>query len=58
MCVGKSFGVFFPAIREVVDGFHAPIFVIRAVLKCDLSSFVRVFSLENSVFAGRGMLHA
>jgi hypothetical protein len=41
MCVGKSFGVFFFLQSEVADGFHASIFVIRAVLQCDLSSFVR-----------------
>ncbi len=46
---------FFPLQSVVADGFHASIFVIRAVLQCDLSSFVcacvRV-SLENQVQVG------
>jgi len=56
MCDGKSFGFFFLQ-SEVAGGFHALIFVIRAVLQCDLSSFVRACFFGKSG-AGRGMLHA
>jgi len=33
----RVLGFFFLQL-QVADGFHAPIFVIRAVLKCDLST--------------------
>ncbi len=51
----EEFWVFFFLQSEVADGFHSSIFVIRAVLQFDLSSFVRVcvrVSLENQVQGG------
>jgi hypothetical protein len=52
--LGRVLGFFFLQ-SEVADGFHASIFVIRAVLQCDLNSFVRACvrgSLENQVQGG------
>ncbi len=52
--LGRVLGFFFLQ-SEVADGFQASIFVIRAVLQCDLSSFVRAcvrVSLENQVRGG------
>jgi hypothetical protein len=53
----EEFWVFFFLQSEVADGFHASIFVIRAVLQSHLSSFVRAcFFGKSGVW--RGMLHA
>ncbi len=52
--LGRVLGFFFLQ-SEVADGFHASSVVIRAVLQCDLSSFVRAcvrVSLENQVQGG------
>jgi hypothetical protein len=54
--LGRVLGFFFLQ-SEVAGGFHASIVVIRAVLQCDLSSFVRACFFGKSG-VGRGMLHA